>query len=140
MRKQECDEARQILEIPDLCLLDTASDKKLDGLPEPINRRARHCVTEHRRTVRAANALNAGDMDLFGALMNESHHSMRDDFEISLPEIDALIENARRFGAMGARLTGGGFGGCIVACVAKNRVSEWTAAILGAHPHAKLIA
>jgi len=85
-------------------------------LPAPLDRRVRHVVTENDRVLRAARALKAGDAALFGRLMNASHASMRDDFEISTPEIDALVDFAQREdGIFGARLTGGGFGGCVVA-------------------------
>ncbi|MEL7488973.1 MAG: galactokinase, partial [Pseudomonadota bacterium] len=118
-RKTECDAVRDAVGNPDICLL---TDEELEyalALPTPLNKRARHCVSEHQRTRRAATALADGDYATVGALMNESHLSMRDDFEMSLPTIDALVADAVEFGAVGARLTGGGFGGCIVACVAE---------------------
>ena len=68
--------------------------------------------------------------------MVESHISMRDDFDISLPEIDNIVEDAVRLGAIGARMTGGGFGGCIVACVAKAKLVNWQSDLLSRHPDA----
>ncbi len=87
-------------------------------LDERIYRRCRHVVTENDRVQRAADALKRGDLATFGRLMVESHRSMRNDYEISTPEIDALVEAALACrGVYGARLTGGGFGGCVVALV-----------------------
>jgi galactokinase len=92
-----------------------ANRASLDGR---VYRRCRHVVTENDRVLRAADALTRGDLPAFGALMDASHQSMRDDYEISTPDIDALVEAARACdGVYGARLTGGGFGGCIVALV-----------------------
>ena len=71
--------------------------------------------------------------------MNESHVSMRDDFEVSVDLIDALVASAVSEGALGARLTGGGFGGCIVALVANERKEDWLAALLRLHRDARLI-
>ena len=79
--------------------------------------RGRHVVSEIARVVEFADALRAGDVERCGALMCASHASMRDDMEVSLPELDALVELLVREGAYGARLTGGGFGGCVVALV-----------------------
>lgn len=66
--------------------------------------------------------------------MNESHLSMRDDFEITVPKVDTLVEDAVKLGALGARQTGGGFGGCIVACIAKDKLETWKSALLNKHP------
>jgi galactokinase len=79
-------------------------------------------------------------MDAFGVLMNESHLSMRDDFEMSVPAVDALVADAQSFGAVGARLTGGGFGGCIVACVEHEKLDAWRDKLLAAHPEAFWVA
>jgi galactokinase len=87
-------------------------------LDERVFRRCRHVVTENDRVIRAAAALGRGDLGAFGSLMVASHASMRDDYEISTREIDALVEAALVCdGIYGARLTGGGFGGCVVALV-----------------------
>jgi galactokinase len=87
------------------------------GLDPILFRRARHVVSENARVLTAADSLAAGDLDVLGGLMVASHVSMRDDFEITTPEIDALAEimNAALGGIGGARMTGGGFGGCVVA-------------------------
>jgi galactokinase len=91
--------------------LESAPD--LDAL---VRRRARHVVTENARTLEAAAALSAGELDRLGMLMDESHASLRDDFEVSTPALDGLVaELARSPGVIGARLTGAGFGGCVIA-------------------------
>lgn len=94
------------------------------GLDPVAFRRARHVVTENARTVRAAQALTRGDFVELGQLMAQSHASMRDDFEITLPAIDTLaaIMAAPLNGVGGARMTGGGFGGCVIALAPTNRV------------------
>src|SRR5262249_39779190 len=84
-------------------------------MPELIYRRCRHVVTENESVQRAAEALLTGDLVLLGALMAESHRSMRDDYEISCAELDTMVEIASvQPGLIGARMTGGGFGGCTI--------------------------
>lgn len=133
VRKEECDAVKAALGHDDLCLMTDKEFEALSTLEPTLRARARHCMTEHRRTLLAKDALASKDMKHFGALMNESHVSMRDDFDISLPAIDALVADAVEFGALGARLTGGGFGGCIVACLEMSTISAWTKKLLGAH-------
>jgi galactokinase len=99
-------------------------------LPELTLRRCRHVISENDRVVRAAAALDAGDVETFGRLMNESHRSMRDDYEISCREIDTLVEIAWRIeGALGSRMTGGGFGGCTVSLVRAEAVERFCASL-----------
>lgn len=136
-RADECATAKAVLGREDICKADIADLSALSGAPL---RRARHCITEHRRTQAAIEAIKEGDMNVFGDLMNESHISMRDDFEMSLPAIDSLVADAVSCGAIGARLTGGGFGGCIVACVPKTTLQNWTEALLKKHPNAYFVA
>ena len=92
-----------------------------------LHRRARHVVTENARTRAAADALAGGDWRAAGGLMYESHQSLRDDFEVSAPELDTLVDLARDVGeaggVFGARMTGGGFGGCTVTLAASDRVA-----------------
>ncbi len=140
IRKEECDQVKAAAGREDICRMSDSELDALSSLPEDIFRRARHCVTEHRRTVAAADALRDNRMGDFGALMNESHISMRDDFEMSVPAVDALVADAQSFGATGARLTGGGFGGCIVACVAHEKLDAWRDKLLAAHPDAFWVA
>jgi galactokinase len=88
-----------------------------DATPEQVadDPRARHVVSEDERVLAAAEALRAGDVEQLGRLLSASHASLRDDFEVSTPELDALAAALERSGALGARLTGAGFGGCVVA-------------------------
>ena len=137
-RKQECDAAKAFFGTEKLCLLDP-EDVSRSSLAEIPRKRALHCATEHRRVLAAVEALKADNIAALGQAMNDSHVSMRDDFEMSLPAIDALVADAQEFGAVGARLTGGGFGGCIVACVENDALDIWLAKLLAAHPQAKLI-
>ena len=92
-------------------------------------KRARHVITENRRVEQAVKASRSGDAPDFGQLMNESHQSLANDFEVSTDILDQLCDSARRHGALGARLTGAGFGGCIVALVDRNQVSDWWAKV-----------
>lgn len=85
-----------------------------------------HVVTENARVLAAATALQAADITGFGRLMNESHASLAQDFEVSTPALDRLVESARDAGAVGARLTGAGFGGCIVALLAGDSPEWWS--------------
>jgi galactokinase len=95
------------------------------GLTEVLLRRCRHVVTENDRTVRAADALDSGDVPTLGGLMYDSHASLRDDYEVSCSELDLLVDIARNTaGVLGARMTGGGFGGCAIALVERSRVDD----------------
>ncbi len=140
IRKEECDAVKTHAGRDDICRMSDAELATCESLPAPLFRRARHCVTEHRRTLRAAEALSQLDMLAFGALMNASHISMRDDFEMSVPAVDALVADAQELGATGARLTGGGFGGCIVACIEAGKRDSWRDALLARHPDAYWVA
>ena len=140
IRKEECDQVKAAAGRDDICRMSDAELEALKTLPDEIFRRARHCVNEHHRTVAAADALRENRMEDFGALMNEGHISIRDDFEITVPHVDALVANAQNFGAIGARQTGGGFGGCIVACVEQNKLDAWRDKLLAAHPDAFWVA
>lgn len=137
-RKQECDAAKRYFGTENLCQLDWEAVRSSD-LAETPKKRTLHCVSENARVHTAINALQAESIEAFGKAMNESHASMRDWFEVSLPEIDALVDSAVELGALGARLTGGGFGGCIVACVAKSARNDWLVALLDRHPQARFI-
>jgi galactokinase len=88
---------------------------RVAALPEPLNRRARHVITENARVLAAVDAMQRNDLARLGALFNASHDSQREDYQVSIPEIDLLVELARADERVyGARLTGGGFGGSIV--------------------------
>ncbi len=99
-------------------------------LPEDPGRRLRHVVTENARVLRAGEALKSGDMKRFGELMYESHISLRDDYQVSCRELDIMVELARAApGTMGARMTGGGFGGCTINLVQADAVEKFVARI-----------
>jgi galactokinase len=105
-------------------------DQRLDTLPDPLRKRARHIVTENGRVLGAVDALRKRDMARFGALMDGSHASLRDDYEVSLPEIDRMVEIARaQHGALGARITGGGFGGSIVVLTQAGQAARVAGAV-----------
>ncbi len=87
-------------------------------LPDVVRRRCRHVISENARVLQAAAALELGDLQAFGKLMLDSHRSLRDDFEVSCPELDLMVELAEQAeGVYGTRMTGGGFGGCTIALV-----------------------
>jgi len=120
-RRQECEEAVSLLRrfMPGVEQLRDVSvddfERYGDSLPEPIRRRARHIVTENARTLGAAAALKLGRMSELGGLMYASHDSLRDDYEVSSPELDTMVRIASGInGVLGARMTGGGFGGSTV--------------------------
>jgi galactokinase len=117
-RRRESFEAAQRLGVSRLRDVDATMIPQIDALPGVLARRARHIVTENARVLAAADALRTGDAERLGALLNQSHVSMRDDYETSTTDIDVLVEIAQHNpAAYGARLTGGGFGGSIVAIV-----------------------
>lgn len=123
-RRDECERAARALGVP---ALRDASIEQLnqsgDGLDETAYRRARHVLTENQRTLKAADAIKAGDLPTLGRLMAESHASLRDDFNVTTPAVDALVAILQdAIGAEGgARMTGGGFGGCVVALAHEDR-------------------
>jgi galactokinase len=116
-RRASCEEAARLLGVPALRDV-TDLDAALDRLPDPVmQRRVRHVVTEDARVLEAVNVLRQGRIADLAPLLDASHRSMRDDFEITVPQVDLAVETARASGALGARMTGGGFGGCIIALV-----------------------
>jgi galactokinase len=138
-RRRECEAAAAHFGVP--ALRDVAPDLFAlheDELDEIVARRARHVITENARTEAAAEALSSGDLKQMGQLMAESHRSMRDDFEITVPPIDALVEIIGEIlgEAGGVRMTGGGFGGCVVALAPQEMVPDVEAAIVNNYPAA----
>jgi len=113
-RRQACERAAHILDVKDL--RDAHLDE-LDKLSSEDRKRATHVVTENARVLQAVLALQRQDFGAFGRLMYASHRSLRDDYEVSTPELDAFVEIAIQTSALGARLTGAGFGGCAIALV-----------------------
>jgi galactokinase len=109
---------RRAAELLGVRALRDASAEDLGRLEDPLlRRRARHVVTENARVLATVSRLGAGDLRGIGPLLTESHASMRDDYEITVPEVDTAVEAALEAGAYGARMTGGGFGGCVIALV-----------------------
>jgi len=130
-RRTQCQQAAEILGAPalrDVTLQDL--DRARRELPETTWRRARHVVTENERTLRAADALKRGDLIEAGHLMNASHESLKSDFEVSSRELDEIVDCSRRHpSCLGARLTGGGFGGCAVALVRDRDLGNFAAEV-----------
>jgi len=136
-RRRECEAAAAHFGVP--ALRDVPPDifaLHQDELEETVAKRARHVITENTRTEAAAEALAQGNLKLMGQLMAESHISMRDDFEITVPPIDALVEiiGAVIGQAGGVRMTGGGFGGCVVALAPEEMVPEIKVTIAKQYP------
>ena len=115
-----------------------------DKLGEPVNRRSRHVVGEIARTIAAAAALARNDFEALGPLMAASHDSLRDDFEVSCPELDIMVNIARKLGraggVIGARMTGGGFGGSTVTLCESSKASEIAAVLAAEYQQATGIA
>ena len=106
---------------------------------QQIRKRARHVVSENERVLAAVAALESADTRQFGRLMLESHRSLAEDFEVSVPALDRLVASAVAAGAYGARLTGAGFGGCIVALIPPGDVSAWWARLSSDNPNAWVV-
>lgn len=135
-RRQECAEAltelQTVIDIKTLGDLDEETfNKYKDAIKDPIClKRARHAVLENQRAIHAVAALRAGDITTFGELMNQSHISLRDDYEVSCEEVDILVDLAWQIpGVIGSRITGGGFGGCTVSIVKNDAVDTFTSTI-----------
>ncbi len=131
-RRSECEEALQRLQtIIDIKTLGDLTNEEFETHIEVIKdntliRRARHAVYENQRTIEAIKALKADDLQKFGGLMNESHISLRDDYEVTGHELDSLAEAAwEQEGVIGARMTGAGFGGCTVNIVINDYVEQF---------------
>jgi galactokinase len=133
-RREECEQGVRILSkyLPDIKSLRDVSIADLERfgseLPEVLYRRCRHVIAENDRVLRAATALRAGELSMFGKLMAQSHQSLRDDYEVSCRELDLMVEFANEVGGcVGARMTGGGFGGATINLVISEAVEEFTA-------------
>jgi galactokinase len=123
-RRAECEGAAQQLGVRMLRDLEIADLPRIEALPAPLRQRARHVVTENARVIEAVAALRAGDLPRLGQLLKTAHASLRDDFQVSVPEIDKLVEIADQTdGVHGARLTGGGFGGSIVVLADRDQAA-----------------
>lgn len=131
-RRQECETA--LAEIQTVKQVDSLGDlteeefeQVKSAIQDPVRvRRARHAVYENQRTIQAVEALKKNDMKLFGQLMNASHVSLRDDYEVTGKELDTLVEAAwKQEGVIGARMTGAGFGGCAVSIVRNDQIESF---------------
>jgi galactokinase len=140
-RRRDCATATARLGVPAL------RDIRPEGLEDALRslaetpvlaQRVRHVVTENARTLHTADLLRARRMDGIGPLLTASHSSLRDDYEVSTPELDLAVEAACAAGALGARLTGGGFGGCAIALVPEDRVTAVTEVITTSFRDARL--
>ena len=132
LRREQCEAAlsdlQKVIKIKKLCELNLSEFKAVkDAVKSPeALKRARHAISENARTLQAVQALKAGDLKTFGELMNASHISLRDDYEVTIPELDLLAELAwAQDGVAGSRMTGGGFGGCTVSIVKESLIDEF---------------
>jgi galactokinase len=122
-RRATCERAARTLGVEQLR---DATEGDLDLLSGAELKRARHVVSENARVLEAVGALRDRDFEEFGRLMYASHASLRDDYEVSTPELDTFVEAAEQHGARGARLTGAGFGGCAIALVSEGGTAAFT--------------
>ncbi len=130
-RRAQCEAAARFFGKPALRDVDTDLFQRRAGELDPVTRRrALHVITENQRTVEAAEAMTRGDVRSLGQLMNASHVSLRDDYEVSSDALNAMVECALAApGCYGARMTGAGFGGCAVAIIEARRADEFVAAV-----------
>jgi galactokinase len=130
-RRAECEEACLHLGVASLREVDERPlDEILERLPAPLDQRVRHVVTENARVRRAADAVRASEDAKLGELLNASHRSLRDDYEVSTPELDQLVRLATAAGAFGARMVGGGFGGSIIALTRRGHGRDLAGRVL----------
>lgn len=123
-RRAACERAAADLGAASLRAVQHRGTAVLAGVADPVDaRRARHILTENQRVLDLAAVLADSDFTAAGAILTASHESMRDDFEITTDHIDSIVESAVHAGALGARMTGGGFGGCVIALVPAERAS-----------------
>lgn len=135
-RRRDCEEAlKELQTVVDIKALGELTEEQFEMYKGAIKsevrtRRAKHAVYENQRTIKAAAALKKGDIETFGKLMNETHVSLRDDYEVSCDEVDVLVEIAwSTEGVLGSRITGGGFGGCTVNIVKNDAVDTFIARV-----------
>lgn len=132
VRRQQCEEAVRLLQavLPGIKALRDVSSPQLHThghlLSDVVLKRARHVVSEDERVLEGADALEQGDLARFGRLMNGSHDSLRDDYEVSSAELDTIVDAARTVpGVLGSRMTGAGFGGCTVSLVERSAIDAF---------------
>jgi galactokinase len=130
-RRESCEAAAKLLGVPSLRDVSVKSlEEAKDSLEDVVYKRARHVVTENNRVTQTVELLSRSGPKAIGQLMVESHASMRDDFQISISELDVAVETAIAEGAIGARMTGGGFGGAAIALVESGNIDSLTTAVL----------
>lgn len=134
-RRSETERAARLLNVPALRDLDISELEIIRAaLPDPLDRRVTHVVTENQRVLDAVVALRDGDATRLGRLLRDSHASLRDDFEVSVPAVDRLVTLAQRDpDCLGARMTGGGFGGSIVALAKQGRATAVAQRVIEAY-------
>lgn len=139
-RRNECETAlKELQSVVDIQTLGDLSEEEFEAHKDAIKsevrqKRAKHAVYENQRTIKAVKALGENDVETFGKLMNASHISLRDDYEVSCEEIDILVDLAwATEGVIGSRITGGGFGGCTVSIVKNDAVDNFVATIGAAY-------
>jgi galactokinase len=135
-RRSECARACEAL---GLASLRHATLAQAGELPEPLDRRVKHVITENERVERTVSALAAGDLDRVGELLDASHASLRDDYEISTPAVERAVERLREAGAIGARIVGGGFGGNVLGLLPPGATAPDDAIRVIPSPGARLI-
>jgi galactokinase len=135
-RRAECARACELLGIASLR---DATLELAEELPEPLNRRARHVITSNARVVRSVDALGNRDFDLLGRLLDECHASLRDDYEVSTPDVERAVGRLKDAGALGARIIGGGFGGHVLGLMPPATVSPDGALDVRPGPGARLL-
>jgi galactokinase len=135
-RRAECRRACEILGVRSLR---EVRELDLERLPDPLRARARHVLSENERVLDAVRALRAGDLARLGALLDASHASLRDDYEVSTDAVERAVRELRDAGAAGARLTGGGFGGSVLALFAPGREPPAAAREVRPGPGARLL-
>lgn len=130
-RRRTCEEAARLLGVPALRDIGTDDlEAALGRLPDPVmRRRVRHVVTENARVLDVVKVLRSGSPVKIGPSLTASGASLRDDYEVTVPEVDVAVDTALRSGAAGARITGGGFGGCVIALVSTDATGTIAAAV-----------
>jgi galactokinase len=128
-RRRTCEEAAAALGVSSLRDLTESDLGSISGLDEVSQRRVRHVVTENARVLQTVALLEDGRIREIGPMLTASHASLRDDYEVSIPRIDAAVDAALDAGAYGARITGGGFGGCVIALADSDAISQVQAAV-----------
>jgi galactokinase len=135
-RRAECRRACELLGVD---TLSEADPDAAERLPEPLRRRARHVLTENVRVDEMGDALAARDLERAGGLLDASHASLRDDYEASVPEVEATVRALKDAGAAGARMVGGGFGGSVLALLAPRVAAPEGAFEVSPGPSARLL-